>query len=185
GGTDTLAPATAVPGQKTPLQPAGDDGSGGDRPRYVVDQFDDKLGEPIGGGGLACEEEGSGRDFQVRFFAQSVVEDHDPQHVEKLSLVLVNALHVAVVDRLWIDEVPSVFLEPVRKADLLLVPCFANRLAKLRIVGLPRQPGKGVQVNRPAVANGLSDGRGELRIGQLQPAPRRNSIRLVVEPLRE
>ena len=65
----------------------------------VVDQLDDQLGQAVGRGRLAGEEERPRRHVQRRVRPQAVVEHDDVQHVEQLPLVLVDALDLAVEDR--------------------------------------------------------------------------------------
>ena len=69
----------------------------------IVDELDDDLRQLIGGRRLAGEEEGARGHVEVRVLAQPVIENDDPQRVEQLPLVFVNALDLAIEDRVRID----------------------------------------------------------------------------------
>jgi len=58
----------------------------------------------IGRRRLAREEKRAWRHFKVRVRSQSIVQDDDPERVEHLSLVFVNALDLAVEDAVGIDR---------------------------------------------------------------------------------
>jgi hypothetical protein len=65
---------------------------GVDDAAHVVNQFDDELGQGIGGRRLAGEENGAWRYSHLRVVAQAVVEHDGVQDVEELAFVLVDAL---------------------------------------------------------------------------------------------
>ena len=70
--------------------------------RHSMHQADDGLGDEVAGRGLAGEEDGARRARLAR--ADRVVEGEGVQHVEKLALVLVDALHLAVEERVGVDD---------------------------------------------------------------------------------
>ena len=120
---------------------------------------------------------------RVRVLAQPVVQDDDAQAVQQLSLVLVDALDLAVEDRARIDGDVRGRFQPVRETRLGLRLGLADGVAKARIVGERLQPGEVSEVGDPAVADRLGDAAGQGRVGQQEPAPRRHAVGLVVEAL--
>ena len=75
-----------------------------DRAGQIVDEFDDQLGQAIGGRRLAGEEKRPRQHFETRVFPQPIVENDDAQRVQQLTLVFVNALDLAVEDGVRIDS---------------------------------------------------------------------------------
>ena len=73
------------------------------RAGQVVEELDDELGQLVGGRRLAGEEERARRHLEVRVLPQPVVEHDDAQRVQELPLVLVDALDLAVEDRIRVD----------------------------------------------------------------------------------
>ena len=69
------------------------------------------------------------------FCAEAVVEDHDPQSVEQLPLVLVDAFDLAVEDRVGIDDLAAGRLEPVLKLLLRQPLGLGEFVAKAGVVG--------------------------------------------------
>ena len=132
----------AVIGHENHLEPAAGGGVTIDGAGEVVDELDDKLGELIGGRGLAAEEEGAWREGKRGIGAQPVVEHHDVQRVEELALVFVDALDLGVEDRLWVDDLPGLLVQPFGKADFRLVLRGAHGIAESGIAGQRSEPVK-------------------------------------------
>ena len=88
--------------------------------------------------------------------------------------------------RVGIDRLAGRCLQPVGEAATL-----ASRLALRNGSRKPLSSASGfslrelAEVGDPAVADGLGDRAGERRVRQQQPAPRRDAVGLVVEPLGE
>ena len=64
------------------------------------------------GAALPAKKNVRGTNSHIRVLAQPVVENDDVQRVQQLPLVFVDALHVAVEDRLRIDHGPGRAFEP-------------------------------------------------------------------------
>src|SRR6267142_7121564 len=100
GGNQPLCEADVILGEEehfeaaTNLRVSIDDGS------YVVDQLDDEFGQVVCWRRFAGEEKGARWYLQMRVIAQLVVEYDDVQDVQELALVLVDALDLAVKDRI-------------------------------------------------------------------------------------
>ena len=152
----------------------------------VVDELDDELGQVVRRRRLAGEEERPRRHLEARVLPQPVVEHDDAQRVEQLPLVLVDALDLAVEDRVRDPpSAPRSIGASRRSADL------AARLAARNASRKPASSASGLslassaEVGDPAVADGLGDDAGERRVRQQQPAPRRDAVGLVAEALGE
>ena len=85
--------------------------------------------------------------------------------------------------RVRVHDLPGRRLEPVGKLHFGLALGLAEVVAKALVVGQRLELAQLTEVGDPAVADGLGDGAGERRVGQQQPAPRRDAVGLVVEPL--
>ncbi len=101
---DALAVLHAEIGQKYHLQPIA-------YIRIAVhhiadrgDQFDHELGQMIAGRRLAAENEGARLHLERWIGFDAVIQRHDVQHLQVLALVLVDALHQNVENRIWIDR---------------------------------------------------------------------------------
>src|SRR6202034_2557960 len=125
------------------------------------------------------------RDIETRVLAQTLIEDDDPQSIEQLALVFVDALDLAIENRVRIDGDICVPFDPVGEARLALVLAPLNARKERRVL---RQRSKLLQLRKvrdPAVANRRRNRSREPGIGELQPASRRDTVRLVVEALRK
>ena len=139
----------------------------------------------VGGRRLAGEEERARRHLEARVLPQPVVEHDHAQRVQQLPLVFVDALDLAVEDRVGIDAHAGRRLEPFAQTRLGLALGVADGVAKAGVVGERRELRELGEVGDPAVADRLGDAAGERRIGQQQPAPRGHAVGLVVEALGE
>ena len=134
---------------------------------------------------MPAKKNGARRHVQVGIVAQAVVEHDHVQNVEQLPLVLMNSLDLAVEDRVGVDRLPGRRLEPVGEAGLgrALGAAEASRKAASSASGTSLLELS--QVGDPAVADRLGDQAGEVGVGQQEPAPGRDAVGLVVEPLGE
>src|SRR5208283_5570120 len=89
-----------------------------DRASEIVDEFDDDFRQEVGWRGLAGEEKGARRNGQARVLPQALIENDDPQRVEQLPLVFVNALDLAIERRVRVDAGLRLRLEPVAEPRL-------------------------------------------------------------------
>ena len=153
--------------------------------RDVVDELDDELGKRVGGRRLAREKEGARRDLEIRLVAQPVVEHHDVQRVEELPLVFMDALDLAVEDRVRIGRDAGRRLEPVDEARLRFALRIAARLVEGAVASEAPQLGEPVKIGDPALADRGGDDARERGVAREQPAPRRDPVGLVVEALRK
>src|SRR5262249_37017050 len=107
------------------------------------------------------EEERPGRHVPAALLPQAIVEDHDPQRIEELPLVLVDPLDLAVEYRLRIGRLAGGLLQPAREARLLLLLCLANHLAKAAVVRQGLQTRQLGEIGGPTLANRLGDASAE------------------------
>src|SRR6202162_4989272 len=84
----------------------------------MVNELDDHLGEPVGRRGFAGEKERTWVQVEPRVLAQSVVEHNDPQCIQELAFVLVDAFDLAIEDRLRIKGLPCRPVEPNTELSL-------------------------------------------------------------------
>src|SRR6516225_5688600 len=106
-----------------------------DRICQVVDEFDNELGKMIGWCRLASEEEGPRHYLKVRVLPQPVVQHNDAKGVQQLPFVLVDALHLAIEDRVWIHSHSGARLDPSREVRFGITLGFQDGTAKAAIVG--------------------------------------------------
>ena len=78
---------------------------------------------------------------------------------------------------------PEVVLSQSANCDFGLALGLAEGVAKALVVGQRLELAQLAEVGDPAVADGLGDRAGQRRVGQQQPAPRRDAVGLVAEPL--
>ena len=111
----------------------------------------------VGGRRLAGEEERPRRHFEVRVLAQPVVEHDDVQRVQQLPLVLVNALDLAVEDRVRIDadagRLPSASPRNATWPRAWLAERVAEAARRRRAASASQL----VKIGDPAVADRLGD----------------------------
>src|ERR1700683_4996972 len=69
----------------------------------VVDELDDDFREIVGWRRLAGEEERARRDIETRILTQTLIDNNDPQSIEQLALIFVDALDLAIEDGVRID----------------------------------------------------------------------------------
>ena len=119
-------------------------------------------------------------------FAQAVVKHDDAQRVEQLPLVFVDAFDLAVEDRVGIDATARTSaLSQSANCDLGLALGLAEGVAEAAssASGLSLASCVRSVIQPSPMASVMSVG--ERRVGQQQPAPRRDAVGLVVESLGE
>ena len=94
-----------------------------------------------------------------------------------------DALDLAVEDRVGIDRLTLVLAEPIREGGLGRALGRPDRAAEGRVTGEWLELCELPEVVDPAVADGARDGAGQPGIGQQEPPPRRHAVSLVAEPL--
>src|SRR5260370_1645479 len=92
---------------------------------------------------------------------------------------------LAIKNGIRIDRLTRGRLEPIGKSGLSLALSPVKCFEKSFIIRKWPEFAQLTKIGHPAVADRFADGAGEFRVGQQQPTPRRNPIRLVVEPLRK
>src|SRR5262249_22873292 len=133
----------------------------------------------------AGEKERTWSHLDVRICAQPVVQDPDPQCIEQLSLVLVDALDLAVEDGVRIDRQTRCGLEPIRKLHFGLMFGLAIRITEALVVIKRLEPGQLVQIADPSIAYSLGNRARQRRVGDQQPASGGDAVSLIVETVRE
>ena len=124
------------------------------RLRQIVDELDDDFRQLIGGRGLAGEKEGARGHVEIGVLAQPVIENDDPQRIEQLALVFVNALDLAIEDRVRIDGNVRMPLDPVGEPGLGHALGFANIRPERSIVCERPKLLQLRQIGDPGVADG-------------------------------
>ena len=89
----------------------------------------------VGGRRLASEKERPRRHIEVRIFAKAIIENDDPQRIEQLSLVFMDALDLAVKDCVGVDRLARSRFQPFGKIYLRLALGLVECLAKALVVG--------------------------------------------------
>ena len=184
-GDEPLGQGDVVLREEEDLQPPLRDRVPVDGAGQVAEELDDDLGEPVGRRGLAGEEEGPRGHLQPGVPAQAVVQHHDAQAVQELPLVLVDALHLAVEDRLRIHHLARRALQPVGEACLLLPLGHRHPFPEGRVVGQRAELLELREVGHPPFPDRPADHLGEGRIAEPQPASGGHPVGLVVEALGE
>ena len=146
------------------------------------DRVDDIFGDDISGCRFGAEEYRDRSARPVAVFDMQVAVDR-PQKVELLSLILMQALDLHVIDRFRIDLVALVLVEPVREFLLLRVLPVDNALQKSRILRVGKELLELLRVGLPAFADLFADQLGELGIALDDPSAESDPVGLVVELL--
>src|SRR5262249_47813944 len=134
---------------------------------------------------LPSEEKGSGCQLLLWILAKPVVKDDDTERIEELSLVLMDALHLAVEDGVGVHDLARRSLEPVGEQGLGLSLGLAELQPEALVLGERLQTTELSQVDDPAIADRSGNRLSERRVGQQQPPARRDPVRLVVEAFGE
>ena len=149
-----------------------------------VDEVDDLLRAAVTRRGLRAEDKGARRHRVVRIIANAVVEHEDVQRVEQLALVLMQTLdlHVEHHRRIQLDALMAV--NPAAEALLVFLLDCGKLFDKGCVVRKRQQLFQLIKVFAPALADGFIHQLGERRVGQHQPAARRDAVSDRVELLR-
>ena len=149
-----------------------------------MDEADDELRHVVARRGLGREDERARHGVVVRVRQQTVVEDDDVEREQQLALVLVQALHLDVEDRIGIKRHAKVGAHPVRKDALVgaldLRKAGEEGLVLCKTLELPEF----VEVGDPVVADLLGDQLRKRRIRLQEPTTGRDAVRDVVEVVR-
>ena len=141
-----------------------------------VDEVDNLLRAAVARRGLRAEDEGARRHRVIRIVADAVVEHEDVQRVEELALVLVQALHLHVEHHRRVELKTLMAVNPAAEALLVRLLDRGELLDEGRIVRERQQLFKLVEILAPALTDGFIQQVGERRVGQHQPAARRNAV---------
>ena len=106
------------------------------------------------------------------------------QDVKQLALVLVNPLNLHVEQPLRIECDPAFRLHQFRQAQLVGLFDLMPLPAELRIIDISGDSIDLLQVGHPPLADPFADQPAQLRVATRDPAPRRDSVGLVVELVR-
>ncbi len=185
GREDALGQRDAVVGQKDHLDPPGHGGVVVDDGGHVVDQLDLQLGRGVARRRLAGEDEGARHHLRGGVVLDPPVEADDVQAVEQLALVLVDPLDLHVEDRVRVHQRAGAPLDHRGQVHLVAALDRLERRVEPHVVDQRPQPRQLVEVRDPRAAQSLGDHLGQARVGEQQPAPRRDAVGLVVEALGE
>src|SRR5208337_4352665 len=134
-GNEVLCKRDAVLGQKYDLEPTAYCGVGVDGCSQIVDEFNNHFREPICRRDLAGEKERAWVQIEPRVLAQPVVEHNDPQCIQELAFVLVDAFDLAIEDRLRINGLPCRQGEPFTEFPLGISFGFAEVIPETIVLG--------------------------------------------------
>src|SRR5260370_22446374 len=137
----------------------------------------------IGRGGLAREQKRPWRHLKVWIFPHSIVKDYDPQRVQQLPFVFVDALDLAIKNCVRIYPFSSLRFEPVGKPGFRLASSLAEVVTKAFVLGKRLQLAKLAEIGDPALTDRVADRASERRICQQQPAARCDAVGLIVKAL--
>ena len=122
--------------------------------RDIVDQLDDAFRHHVAGRRLASEKHGARHRIRVRIGAQPVIARHDVQQVQQLPLVLVDALHLHVEQRVDVDVLADAPLHFGGEPSLVVELDVTELATEAGIVGGPAQALEFFEVIFPGVARG-------------------------------
>src|SRR5262245_32311348 len=114
---------------------------------------------------FAGDEEGPRWHRQLWIGSEPVVQHDDMQRVEQLALVFMNALNLAVENRIAVDNKTRCSVEPTRKSLLGGLLGLAETVHETAVVGKWQQPLQLTEIVHPSVANRLRDQTRQISIG--------------------
>ncbi len=150
----------------------------------VEHEADDQLRHVVAGRRLPCEDHRARHADAARIVLEAVVAGDHLQHVQKLALVFVEALHLGVEQAVGIDGDAAGLADQLRQPLLVAALDLAEAVVEAAIVGELREPLELVEVLFPAFADARGDQVGERRVGLEQPAARRDAVGHVDELVR-
>ena len=185
-GDEPLGKGDVVVRREGHEEPAFDAGVGVDDLGRGVDQVDRLLGHPVAGGRLGAEDDRArGNRCRVEAAADdAVVERDDVQQLQRLALVLVQALDHDI------EQVPlgqGDAVAPLQHAgDPLLVRGLdgAELLSEVLVLGIDLEFLEAVEVGDPADADGVGDQLGQVGVGLAHEAARGDAIGDIGELIR-
>jgi len=181
---DPLGIADIVVGHVNDLEQAAHRGIGIDPPGDVVCQFDDQLGVVIARCGLAAEDLHARHPVPLGMAADLVVERHRLDQVKQLALVFMDTLDLHVEHRVGIEANAHRLLDVVRQRHFVGALHFGDALTQHGIAGHRIEIAQLGRVIEEGIADRILDRRGQTGIALLQPAARRDTVGLVVDPRR-
>ena len=135
GRNKPLCQRNIVLGQEQDVEPAAHGRVGVNRIRQIADEFYDELGQAVGWCRLTSEEKCARHHLHIGIFAQPVISNHNPQCVQQLPLIFVDALDVAVEDGAWVDDLSRRRFEPISEARFVLVLGCEKQFARGCVLG--------------------------------------------------
>ena len=159
--------------------------------RIVIDQLcnavdiaNDGLGPGITGCGLGTENIGGGLEIGQAAVLQTEVDIHDAQSIQQLPLILMEALDLHIKDEVGI-QLHTFFFRNDLAQLLLLLPLNGVELEHHIIIDHGLQLCQPVQVFEKIAADAVFDHLGQLGVTKAHPAAGRDTVGLILEPLRE
>src|SRR6266849_465744 len=153
------------------------------RARQVVDKFYDQLGQAISWCRFTGEEECARHHLHIGILPQPVLNDDNPQRVQQLPFIFVNALDLAVEYGIGVYNLSRRRLKPIGEPWFGLALRREEDFTKAAVLGTWVEFVEAAQISNRIFANGLRDSNGERGIGFQQPASRCHPVRLVAETL--
>ncbi|KAF1853432.1 hypothetical protein Lal_00041062 [Lupinus albus] len=181
---DRLREAHRVVRQEHHLQAARHLGVVVHRPRHVGGELDDQLRLDVARRRLAGEDLDAGRPVPVRLGLDRLIERHRLEDIEQLALVLVDALHLHIEERVGIDVDSRPVGDDSRQGFLALPAHGPVARHEARILREPIEAGEQFGIVEDALAQGLDGEAGEARIGRVQPAAEGDAVGLVDDLVR-
>mmetsp|Transcript_40127 Transcript_40127/g.103876 ORF Transcript_40127/g.103876 Transcript_40127/m.103876 type:complete len:708 (-) Transcript_40127:720-2843(-) len=188
GRDDDLRQRDVVVRDEDKLEQVADVGVVVDLVADRADQLDDALGHLVARGRLAADDAHAGLDLLALFGSHLLdlrVSVDDAQHIHELALVLVDALHLDVKQRVGADGDAGEGLDLGRQPGLVLllhVPPLVLEVLVVRILGQLFDEG---EVGDPLLRLQLVGDKGaEAGVAERQPAALRDAVGLVLELLR-
>ena len=149
-----------------------------------VNQLDNRLRANVAGGSLRTENEHALRNIQSRIVLDAEVQIQDVERVKQLTLVLVQALDLDVVNCIWVDLDTLAVLDPRGKVNLIRVLNLSQTSVELRVTST-RVLRKRIKVGDPAIRAGhFIQKRCQTGVALLEPTTRSHAIGLVIKALR-
>src|SRR5882762_3286856 len=163
-GNDPFRERDGVFGQEQDVQPPARHGIVVDRGREVVEELDDQLCKPVARRRLAREQKRPRRHLQVWIVTQPVVKHDDPQGIEQLPLVFVDALDLTVEHRSGIHCQRQARFEPLGECGLGCPFRRAKRISETRVVREWLQSSELPEIGDPIVTDTVHDRPREVRV---------------------
>ena len=151
----------------------------------ISGSFDGQLRGLITGCRLRAEDEGSLLELHAGVLFELVIQVHNMQDVEELSLVLVQSLDLYVEDRSGIDFDSVVLEDVLGQTDFVLVLDVHELLLRLGVIRIDLQFLHVGQICDPLIADLIGDPLCKVGIAVQQESSLCDAVGLIVELLRE